>query len=236
VRTGLLYRSAALSRLQDGDAAAFVRLGIGAVYDLRTLSERLEQPDILPDGIRYVVADVIGDEGLGSPEQLRGIFGSPIDAQALLGEGRAVAMWTQHYRDFVALPSACAAYGKLFRDLGLAGHCPALFHCSTGKDRTGWASAVFLMLMGVSDIVVMEDYLASGRLLEPGITRLLEVYKAKGGDPELVRPILSVRPDYLQASLNEMTRLFGSAEGYFAVGLGVDLAHQRALREIFVER
>ena len=56
---------------------------------------------------------------------------------------------TEHFRDFVRLPSARRAYGRLFRDLARDDHRPAPVHCSTGKDRTGWAAAAFLLLMGV---------------------------------------------------------------------------------------
>ena len=49
------------------------------------------------------------------------------------------------YREIVSLPSACAAYHRLFSDLTQEEHRPALFHCATGKDRTGWAAASPLM-------------------------------------------------------------------------------------------
>ena len=35
----------------------------------------------------------------------------------------------------------------------------ALFHCTAGKDRTGWAAALLLHLAGVDDETILEDYL-----------------------------------------------------------------------------
>ena len=35
----------------------------------------------------------------------------------------------------------------------------ALFHCTAGKDRTGWAAALLLHLAGVDDATILEDYL-----------------------------------------------------------------------------
>ena len=49
-------------------------------------------------------------------------------------------------------------------------------------------------------------------------------------------PVLGVDRRYLDAGLDEMTGRFGSVEGYFAEGLGIDAAGQAALREAFVER
>ncbi len=67
VRTGLLYRSSELSRLDGADAAAFARLRIRAVYDLRTEGERTAQPDRLPPGTEHVVVDVIRDSADATP-------------------------------------------------------------------------------------------------------------------------------------------------------------------------
>ena len=57
-----------------------------------------------------------------------------------------------------------------------------------------------------------------------------------GGDPELLRPLVGVRPEYLESALGEMRRLFGPVERYFAVGLGLGDETQLALREAFIER
>jgi protein-tyrosine phosphatase len=235
LRRGLLYRSTALNRLDGDDAIAFARLGVRAVYDLRTGPERRDAPDRLPDGTEYVVADVIGNAELGSPAQLNGVLGDPAAAVTLLGDGRGTAIWTQHYRDFVGLPSARAAYGRLFGDVAREAHRPALFHCSTGKDRTGWASAAFLLLMGVPDDIVMEDYLLSERLLKPVVARVLRAFEENGGDADLLRPVFGVQPAYLAAGVDEMQRRFGSIESYFTDGLGVDPAMQQTLREAFIE-
>ncbi len=235
VRRGLLYRSTALDRLDGDDAIAFARLGVRSVYDLRTGPERRDAPDRLPDGTEYVVADVIGNAELGSPAQLNGVLGDPAGARTLLGDGRGTAMWIQHYRDFVGVPSARAAYGRLFGDVASDAHRPALFHCSTGKDRTGWGSAAFMLLMGVPDDIVMDEFLLSNRLLEPVTARVFRAFEEKGGDADLLRPVFGVQPAYLDAGLDEMRRRFGSIEGYFADGLAVSPRTQRTLREAFLE-
>ena len=36
---------------------------------------------------------------------------------------------------------------------------PQLFHCTAGKDRTGWASALLLHVAGVATDVIEADYL-----------------------------------------------------------------------------
>jgi protein-tyrosine phosphatase len=114
-------------------------------------------------------------------------------------------------------------------------HRPALFHCTTGKDRTGWAAASLLSLLGVSEEEVMREYLLTNEQLVPRLQPVLDQFKAAGGDPELLMPVVGVRREYLDAAFDEMHTRFGSLEGYFADGLGIDAAAQQELKAIFVE-
>jgi protein-tyrosine phosphatase len=60
---------------------------------------------------------------------------------------------------------------------------------------------------------------------------MFEHFRATGGDPKLLEPVLGVDPDYLRSALDEMQQTFGSIEGYFSNGLGVDAHRQQALRD-----
>jgi protein-tyrosine phosphatase len=52
----------------------------------------------------------------------------------------------------------------------------------------------------------------------------------------VIRPLVGVAPEYLEAALDEMRRQSGTIEGYFTQGLKVDQGAQDALRAAFVER
>jgi protein-tyrosine phosphatase len=60
-------------------------------------------------------------------------------------------------------------------------------------------------------------------------------FEARGGDPDLLLPLIGVQPAYLQAALDEMRAAYGTIEGYFADGLGIDFDGQRALRAVFLK-
>jgi protein-tyrosine phosphatase len=147
-----------------------------------------------------------------------------------------MALFAAGYREILSLPSASAAHHRLFSDLSLEEHRPALFHCTTGKDRTGWAAASLLMLLGVADDLVMQEYLLTNAQLLPTEKPLIDRFRAQGGDPEVIRPLVVVAPEYLEAALDEMRRQFGTIEGYFTQGLKVGQGAQHALRAAFVER
>jgi len=233
VRTGLLYRSVDLSRLADEDLAVFDKLGIRTIYDLRTGAERDQSPDRLPDGAAYVVLDVLADSADATPAKLAEVLADPQLAARLLGDGRAPAIVEGAYRQIVCLDSARAAYRRLFADLADAGNRPALVHCMSGKDRTGWAAAALLGLLGVPEELIMADYLLTNAQLLPSMQPRFDAFARLGGDPELLMPIFGVREQYLRAAVDETRRRFGTIEGYFADGLGLDADVQRRLRDAF---
>ena len=236
VRAGLLYRSVGLSGLRGDDLAAFGRLGIRTVYDLRTEAERGMQPDRVPPETRHFALDVLAGSSTSAPVHLMRALSDPATAREAVGDGKGVAFFVGAYREFVRLDSARAGYGRLFSDLAAEANRPALVHCTTGKDRTGWAVASLLMLLGVADDDVMREYLLSNAALVPMVQPMLDGFAAAGGDPDLLRPLAGVREEYLEAAIDEMRARHGSIEGYAADGLGLGEPTVIALRAAFVER
>ena len=236
VRRGELFRSTELDHLGGEDLEAFAALGIRTVFDLRTRRERAAQPDVVPPGTEQIVCDVYQDLQSDTPGQLLRALGDPAAAREMLGGGRAVELFEHGYRDLVRLPSAQRAYRLLFTTIADGSKRPALFHCTTGKDRTGWAAAAILLLLGVSEDDVLHDYELTNRDLIPALKPVFEHFRAVGGDPGLLMPALGVDPEYLRTALDEMQVRFGTIEGYFADGLGIDAEQQARLCTALVER
>jgi protein-tyrosine phosphatase len=234
VRRGLAYRSTELAKLDPEADDTFLRLGVRTVYDLRTEAERTAQPDRVPPAADYVVVDVLADSAAAAPAQLLAVLSDPTAAEAMLGEGRAAALFEQGYREIVHLPSALSGYRRFFTDLARGERRPVLFHCTTGKDRTGWAAAALLTLLRVPDELVMQDYLITNQVLVPALQPVLDRFAAAGGDPDLLLPVIGVQREYLESALDDMRERYGTVEGYFSEGLGIDADGQDALRAAFV--
>ena len=66
------------------------------------------------------------------------------------------------------------------------------------------------MLLGVSRDDVMTEYLLTNEQLLPAVQPIMDTFAAAGGDPQLLRPVLGVEPDYLEMALDEMTATFGT--------------------------
>jgi protein-tyrosine phosphatase len=234
VRRGLAYRAVTLHWLADGDMAAVEALGLRTVYDLRTESERSAEPDRAMDGVERVVVDVLADSQDAAPAGLVAVLSDPKQADELLGDGKAETLFAGAYREIVSLPSALAGYRELFTGLADPARRPALYHCTTGKDRTGWATAALLTLLGVDRELVVREYLLTNEQLVPTLEPVFRRFEAAGGDRAVLLPVLGVEATYLEASFDELERCFGTIESYFADGLSIDAAGQDVLRGAFV--
>ena len=158
----------------------------------------------------------------------------PKEANATLGGGKVEELFRGSYREFVSLPSAKAEFRDLFLGLGDEEKLPALFHCTTGKDRTGWAAAVLLTLLGVPKDVVMEDYLRSNDYIIPMNQKIIDGFVAAGGEESIPLAILGVKKEYLDEAFDEMETQYGTIEKYFSEGLGIDANQQQALRDLYI--
>ncbi|WP_219817101.1 tyrosine-protein phosphatase [Arthrobacter sp. GMC3] len=235
VQPGLLYRSASLAKLDGSGEAAFTKLNITTVYDFRTAAERHGALDHVPEGTRIVWLDVVADAPNNVAASIPKLIADPAALESMLGAGRADEYLADANREFVSMPSARTAYRKFFLDLIDERRIGAgLFHCTTGKDRTGWAAISFLLLLGASEDDVRADYLETNTDLAPALQPMLDALEAKGVNIGLLQPILRVCDSYFDAALNEMRSKYGTIEGYARTGLGLTDAQIGALRVRFI--
>ncbi len=234
VAKGLVYRSNQLSGLSRDDMKTLAKLGLRVSLDLRTWDERSARPAELPSGTKFVWLNVLAGSPQAGPAQLEPLMKDPKKANEVLGSGKAAEQFQQAYREFVSLPSAKAEFRKLFLALSDESQLPALFYCTTGKDRTGWAAAALLTLLGVPREQVYEDYLRSNEYIIPKYKKVIEAFVAAGGDPSIPESILGVRREYLDAAFDEMQKKHGTIDNYFSEALGIDAAQQKVIRELYL--
>ncbi|HET7884167.1 MAG TPA: tyrosine-protein phosphatase [Acetobacteraceae bacterium] len=222
MRTGAFYRSAVLD-LTDADLATLSGLHLTRDIDLRTPSEIATTPDRVPPGTIYRNVNIYGTP---SPPQ----SGTPTSPQ------EAAAQFAAQYREFVIDPVQRAGFGTVLIDLAHAG-TPVLWHCSAGKDRTGWTSALLQSIAGVAPATIMQDYLATNLYAAARISAELKAIRATAGDAAaaVLAPTLGVQPGFLQAALDQVTASYGSMQAYLTQGLGLTQADIYVLRAKMVE-
>jgi protein-tyrosine phosphatase len=229
VRWGLLFRSDRLSELNDGDVEALASLGLRRVYDLRSESERTHHEDRLPEDVASIALP-ISNPAL-DPDRLRSlILGGGAE------EGEFHGLLLRANRSFVLDHEA--EFGALIQALAQPGGLPALFHCTYGKDRTGFAAAVILSLLGVPWETAVEDYLLSNVTLAPEIerkSRLIRVgslFRISRAD---ARDLLGVKREYLESARRAAAERFGSIDAYLREGLGVSDETREKLQRALLE-
>lgn len=217
VRHGRVYRSDHLAGLTDDDHRALAPLRITHSLDFRGVSERAALPSALP-GVPSVSLAI-------EPTVV-------VRVQALLSRGRVpseaetVALMCETYRGFAS--DAVPTYARFFRHL-LDEPTPVVFHCTAGKDRTGFAAALLLSALGVSREAVLEDYLLTNRLYRR--SPLVDT----SGPVHVMNVLWQVQPAFLDAAFDTVERDFGGMDRYLASAMGLGPRELAQLRERLLE-
>ncbi len=216
VRRGVFFRSNEL-QLTAVDAESLTALGVSVIHDLRSAAEIEAHPDV---------------EVTGAAWHHVGIAGIPMEAMAELADVEAALRQMRNVYDlFVRAPEARASYAGLLTALA-TGDVPQLFHCTAGKDRTGWAAALLLEIAGVDRATILADYLLTNEVSSTTREKYLGmVAQHLGSDKVAVyEPAMIVEESYLAAAYDAVAELYGSIDGYLTAGLGLDAGLVAALR------
>lgn len=206
-----IFRSDHLASLTPDDQARLAALGIARTVDFRGERERAQLAYLLPAVEHYQLAI--------EPTVVQRAIELQQSGRALTAQD-AVALMQETYRGFVH--ENAPRFAEFFRIL-LAKDTPLVFHCTAGKDRTGFAAALILLTLGVPRDVVMRDYLLTNDLYRrPAM--------AEGHAPEEVLAVLwRVQAEFLDAALHKVDQDYGGLQTYLVDVLGVDSAAQREL-------
>lgn len=222
VRRGVLFRSNELT-LTDEDADALAALGITAIFDLRDAHEIEAHPDAPVPGSTWQHIEVKG---------------IPMEAVATLASReQGLAVMGEVYRGFVEKEGGRAAFGTLLHEIAV-GQGPQLFHCTAGKDRTGWASVLLLHLAGVAPETILEDYLTTNTISSATRTKYLGMVREHLGPDkvEVYETVMVADADYLQQAYDAVDATYGSLDAYLADGLGLAPDTLAALRARLVDQ
>ncbi|MCQ2263936.1 MAG: tyrosine-protein phosphatase [Bacteroidales bacterium] len=92
-----------------------------------------------------------------------------------------------------------------------------LWHCSQGKDRTGWGAAFVLAALGASRDLIIADFDMSNVFYRAEVERLSSRLREMGGDEEaveVIRGFIGVSTRNFIHSLNLIDKEFGSMHDY----------------------
>ena len=217
VRWRQIFRSNHLGHLTEDDAAVLRQLGVRSAFDFRGTEERTAaqcgMPEITVHSLPVeptVVASLRAIVATGTP----------------LSTDHAIAVMRESYSGYVQHNTE--RYRTLFKHL-LEDSAPLVIHCTAGKDRTGFACALILHTLGVSQDTISEDYLLTNRFYRRDPNHSTDL-------PDEIRQVLgSVQEAFLAAAFEAIDADYGDLETYLREGLGLGKAERAHLEARYLQ-
>ncbi len=232
VKWGVLYRSGTFAETSRADSQVLATMGLSALIDFRSTSEKEEEPSQLPDPVPFEVIEIptldggdnsVADEIMARIEE--GNFQDFDPDGFMIEANRQFAdQFTPQYREFIQ--ALLQVQGK-----------PVVWHCSAGKDRTGYAAAIILRILGVPMETIYADYMLSK---EPAVRarqrelKLLRLFKGDEAADKLT-VLLGVERDWLEAGFKQIDARWGSFDNYVTEGLQLTDAQILQLQNTLLE-
>lgn len=227
IKPAKLFRSANFSRASEADLDTLKALNIGLRVDLRHDPEREKQPSRWPVDTGLTALDFKDVGDLRSPGYapheafMKNDLQKPEDAHDYM---------LRSYYSRPDDPGFQQIFSQTLKHMAETGD-NIVIHCAAGKDRTGTLGAIILSSLGVDQDTIMDDYMLTMKAVNidaflGDAAKMMEERYGRDYDPEALRPMFGVRPDYLEQSL----KAIGDMDVYIRESLGVSAAERERLR------
>ncbi len=236
VKAGRLFRSGHFHDVHASAQQALQALGIDALFDLRNSKEREKRPNRFAETHAPITHQLELDPGSGASWQ--GVFTRSNDAEKITLDTQQVEQVMRTLNTSLVTDHA-AVYRNMFETLLAQEPQAAVFHCASGKDRTGIAAALLLAALGASRDTVVADYLLSNEYLDAQhhIARAIADFgnMLSMTDSAALQALYEVRADYINAALDTIDAEYGGMDGYLQEMLGIGLAERRQLQNYYLD-
>lgn len=229
-----LLRTGHLADLNNKDQAFLKDYGVASIVDFRSHEEVTKQPDQVPDGINYYYDPVFSEDLTNSSRSI-----TDLDAQSKDDANFGFDHMLFAYEDMVNSDSAQKAYRLFFEKLLANNHQDQalLFHCTAGKDRTGFGALLVLTALGVPLELIKKDYLFTNEVIGDFVDQMVNSERQNGKNDntlQSIRDIQSVHAEYFDHALKVLTDEYGSINNYLHQVMQLSSADLIELRRIYL--
>jgi protein-tyrosine phosphatase len=215
VRWRRLYRSDSLAKLEGADLDRFLGLGVRTVIDLRYPWE--------------IAAKGRVPEYQGLVYHNHSVEHRPYDQAEI---DPTLDPWRYLADRYAEVAHDGTEELRRALDVIAGADEPVVFHCASGKDRTGLLAGLVLALLDVPEDDIVADFALTGL----ATARLVEDWQAANPDRELRWPGYGRAPErVMRLFLADLAATYGSVRGYAEKRLGVDEELVRRLRGNLLE-
>ena len=238
VRYGLFFRCGRMNELTAEEHNIYRDLQLKMIVDLRRDDEVADSPTPL-FGDEHNLHISVSDPN--NPFAEAAAKAHEPDAGTLI-----LADAVRYYREVVT--HNLHRYIPVFDQIFDVDNLPLLFHCTAGKDRTGFVAAAILKFLGVPDETVFADYLLTNELMGKRTEERLKIWakrisKEKGipvadvdGEAlNALRILMLTHADMLQATFDAVDESFGSWDEMRRQGLQISDERMEMFRSFVLE-
>ncbi len=221
-RFGVFFRSEAPCGLPSGTVDALLARGVTGSLDLRSTGETIQRPSSLKDAASYYHCPLFSEaavyDGKSSRSPLPHLGGAEFDW------GRMYCEMAEQSHDWAlsALKIAADEPGAL------------LYHCTTGKDRTGVLTCYLLSIAGVAPEDIAADYCVSELYLQPVYAKLRASLPVSSTPGQTDEPFFHTPAAAMFTLIDYLTERCGSVTDYLRA-IGAPEETLARIREKLVE-
>ncbi|MEJ6399912.1 tyrosine-protein phosphatase [Nicoliella lavandulae] len=226
IKSKMLIRGAQMNNLTKADINKLTKeYHVGVDVDFRTPKEIAKAKDPKISGVKYVKAPVVSD---AENEADIKVFNQDGEKGMIL------------YYTYFINKTGRAEYRKLFNELlSTPPNKSVLYHCSYGKDRTGFATALILTALGFDKKAIYKDYLLSNKYRAASTKADLDAMKKNGASKKEIKNEYYndiVEKEYLDKAYSLAEKKYGSMMGYLKQGLGLTNADIQKLQSKYLTK
>lgn len=226
-----LIRAAELTNLSKDDIKKLTATyKLATIVDFRTDSEVEAKPDPTIKHVDYIHDSIMKDNGASTSmaDLMKSLATMDNPEDFLIAANKS----------FVTDPQSIAGYKLFFQELLDNKNGAVLWHCTAGKDRTGFGTALVLSALGVKQDTIMKDFLLSNKYRAAENKQTLDALAKQTDNKKVLdgmKAILEVRPAYLNAAFDEIKAKYGSTDAFLKKGLGLSSKDIQKLQKMYLQ-
>ena len=238
IKYGKLIRSGRLYKLPENTVNALREMNIDTVIDLRIEKEIDEHKPTIIEGATYYYLPLVctATPGITAERSMAKLMHS--ESKRIKKEyGTAENYMVSLYKLILFDPESQKKLKVIF-DLLLKEENCILWHCNSGKDRTGIVSMLIEGVLGVDRELIIDDYMTTKRILHRRRSWQkfgMALVPAFRGFKKLLYALMDTNPRYITEAMTEIDNRYGSITEYVKKALGVTDDEIRILKEKYLE-
>lgn len=209
IKYAYLIKSSEIVKLSNKQKEYIDSLNLKEIIDIRHQDEIDKHPDYLPSGVKYSPISILEDNisaaanGTDNKERLKML----VEMETI--EETYATFFTDNY--------SLKQIKKIVRDIVLRDDYPVLYHCVTGKDRTGIITLILLHMLNVDYDTITKIYLQPKRYymnkaLSLGLIALIASKSIKMG--KKAYDFYVVKKENIETAINTINKNFGSMDNF----------------------